>query len=142
MYYVLCSQLEISKAIEKKPSTVYYHLKKLKDLGLIVKSDFYDEKNIESKEKLNVRKKIKGEILYKLKDREANYTLYNLLITCKDSVTDKDFLNCLLFTDEAILHFQKRVRKKHLLGIILTPEQEIDNVIKAVEEAIPHLYYG
>jgi len=138
MHYVVCSQLEISKVLEKNPATVSYHIKKLKELGLIVKSDFDDEGNLKSNKKLKVRKKIKREILYRLKDRETNYTLYNLLTICKDSVSDKELLNCLLFTDEAKEHFQKRIPKKHPLGIILTPEQEIDNVLKAANMFLPY----
>jgi predicted transcriptional regulator len=140
LYYAVCSQSEISKAVEKKPSTINYHLKKLIGLNLIeiAGENFRDKlKN----NKLNFRKKNKNEILYKIIDRETNYIVYDLLIICKDSVSDKEFLNSLLFTEESIKHFQKRIPKKYKLGIIQTPEQQIDNVINALKEIISYPYY-
>jgi DNA-binding transcriptional ArsR family regulator len=142
MYYVVCSQLEISRALEKKPSTINFHLKKLKDLGLITQANFNDRKKTTNNKKLFVRKKIKREILYKLINRETNYILYNLLIICKDSVSDKDFLNCILFTNEAIERFQRRIPRVHLNGVVKSPEQEIENIVKMIYTVLPHPYHA
>ena len=75
MYYVVCSQKEISKVVEKRPSTIAYHLKKLKKICLIT---IVDNKPDEEKKKPSLRKKFKGARLYKIIDRETYYNLYDL----------------------------------------------------------------
>ena len=118
-----------------------YHLKKLKDLELVIVSNFGNKVPLDENTKVFVRKKRKGESLYQLKNRETYYTIYDLLIICKDGSSDKEFLNCILLTDEAKLHFKKRVpRVLNIKGPIPTPKQEIDNAVKIFFEICPNPY--
>jgi len=166
LIYLMChligSQLELSKTLEKKPATISYHLNKLKKLKLILDitpfNGRYSGKIPSGVKPLLVRKKVKREKIYRIsrKDFELNqYTvivLYDLLVMCKDSVSDKELLNSILFMDttlEGLKQFsddpkiQEKIRKIRKVKsiVIMSPDQKLDKIIETIYDACPHPYH-
>lgn len=86
--FIVCSQAEISKSIEKHPTTIEFHLKKMEKMGIIkqvkseygvVKLDFkpYEVEHIQEG----------NEIIYCLVDP---YLIYDLLVIHKENVLDDE----------------------------------------------------
>lgn len=86
--FIVCSQVEISKSIEKHPTTIEFHLKKMEKMGIIkqvkseygiVKLDFrpYEVEHIQEG----------NEIIYCLVDP---YLIYDLLVIHKENVLDDE----------------------------------------------------
>ena len=95
--HIICSQIELSKALGKHPSTIGFHLKKLRDLG-IIQSAFIKKRNILIKGPVAVeRNKKSTEIIYVFSDLEFFYIIYNLLIASKNSLPDRDTIDDLLY---------------------------------------------
>jgi len=86
--FIVCSQIEISKSLEKHPTTIEFHLKKMEKMDVIkqVKSEYgvikldFVPYEVEHKQEGN-------EILYCLIDP---YLIYDLLVINKDSMLEDD----------------------------------------------------
>jgi DNA-binding transcriptional ArsR family regulator len=81
---IVCSQVELSKSLDKHPTTIEFHLKKMEKMGIIsqVKSEFgvikldFKPYEVEHFQEGN-------EIIYRLEDP---YLIYDLLITYNKSL--------------------------------------------------------
>lgn len=143
-FYHVFSQSELSKALEKNPTTIEFHLKKLMKLGLIKKL----EKNESFDEWLLVtdRKRVKSEVLYIYKSREIINSIYPMLIICKESYSDRELIeNILVNFDESVdkIHIRKTKRKLPwlLYRRVNNPNLAIDSAINLLYEACPHPYH-
>jgi predicted transcriptional regulator len=125
---IYASQAEISRALQKHPTTIKFHLNKLLTLGIIEQVETVNNTIrkdnvptvIEHNKKVN-------EVIYMLKDP---YWVYDLLITYKDSFFDSDaiapsldFFSCMI---------SDGIPKK-----IISPRSSIDAVLDAVKKLFP-----
>ena len=115
--FIVCSQIEISKSLEKHPTTIEFHLRKMEKMGIIkkvkskygiVKLDFrpYEIEHIpEGNEKI-----------YCLVDP---YFIYDLLVIHKESVLDEEeFRN---FFDYIAFYVEEGIPEK-----MVSPRDAID----------------
>lgn len=101
------SRNKLSEELEKDPSTIYYHLKKLLDLGVIEEAS-YSNGLIQTSYRES--KYIKGsphgrEIVYRLSDP---YTLYNVIITYESRMFDDGFVKDIMRFLEACFRSKPR----------------------------------
>ena len=146
IFHIVCSQIELSKALGKHPSTISFHLKKLRDLG-IIQTAFIEERNIIIDEPVVIeRNKKSSEIIYIFSDEEFFYIIYNLLIVSKKSLPDKDMIeDLLLFIDDlaSLDESNKRLKiKNSLYKKLNNPDRAIDKIIELTFEMLPHPYYA
>jgi len=145
IFHIVCSQIELSKALGKHPSTISFHLKKLRDLD-IIQTAFIDERNIIMDEPVVIeRNKKSTEIIYVFSDEEFFYIIYNLLIVSKKSLPDKDIIeDLLLFIDDlaSLDESNKRLKiKRSTYKKLNNPDRAIDELLDFVHEVFPHPYH-
>jgi DNA-binding transcriptional ArsR family regulator len=153
IYLLFCgwaSKMELSKELEKYPSTIEFHLKKLKKVGLIRIDPIYKGKIIQKKYVTNHnnerkeiiknyiinRSRISNEIFYTLKE-EAELDVYNMLILCKKSFFDQETINFL------IKNSKKRIVEKKPYPHKIVPGQKeiIDACIERYYDIFPNPYH-
>lgn len=144
-FFIVCSEKELSKALDKNPATIDFHLKKLKDLG-IIKKGWGDKKKIFMKTPIVVKRKIKlNEKIYYIDGEEYFYIILKLLNKYKKSLPNQDFINEILkLTQEYyyIDRFKKRISQKNLfLNIINNPDGAIDAVWNIFWDICPNPYH-
>jgi len=145
IFHIVCSQIELSKALGKHPSTISFHLKKLRDLE-IIQTAFIEERNIIIDEPVVIeRNKKSSEIIYIFSDEEFFYIIYNLLIVSKKSLPDKDMIeDLLLFIDDlaSLDESNKRLKiKSSTYKKLNNPDRAIDELLEFVLEVLPHPYH-
>ena len=154
LYIFLCasaSQIEIAKELEKHPTTIEYHLKKLEEMDIIEPAPV--KKGIINAGINNLiiikRKPHKNEIFYKIKD-PANLKVYAILLKYYNKKTINDS------TSESVINYIEYVAKGNLSKIITTNEkikdapskrikttnQVLETFEKIVFEIFPHPYHG
>ena len=86
---ICCSQIELSKKLEKKPKTIEFHLKKLLEKNVIEPAPYTNGVIQTSFKNSNVveRKPIGNEIIYRLKDPGL---VVNVVLQNKKKLFDKD----------------------------------------------------
>ena len=124
--YVECSISEISKNLNRHPSTILFHLKKLheKDIvehvenknGLIKKDDFSIK---------ILRKNITNESVYMLKKPDV---IYDLLIRYKHNISDDSAIVSI------ILNYIRAFLEDGVPDQILSPRSSIDSIEKMIFE--------
>jgi len=126
--FIVCSQAEMSKSIEKHPTTIEFHLKKMEKMGIIkqvkseygvVKLDFkpYEVEHIQEG----------NEIIYCLVDP---YLIYDLLVIHKENVLD----------DEEFRQMFEYIEFGVETGIpdkISSPRDAVDTLIKLFWDMFP-----
>lgn len=126
--YVTCSQTELSENLEKDPSTIYFHLKKLENMDIVERVSI--EKNRIEKEDLSLvirRKKISNESIYMLKNPDF---IYDLLILYKDNLFDNISTN---FVYSYITYFLS----EGLPQKIQSPKSSIDSIFEVITDLFP-----
>ena len=140
MFYLICSQKELSKALGKHPSTIDFHLRKLMEKGLI-KPASANKGEIMLPKKGAIKRNIKSrEIIYIFSDEELYYTIYGLLIAYKDSLPDMEIINENLLskdTKECLLK-----RKPLQWGKCNGADIAIDLLIELWYEIFPDPYHA
>jgi len=145
MFHKVCSQVELSKALEKKPSTIDFHLNKLRKLGFI--------ERLPKKPKfeywgVNIKRiRISNEILYSISNYDVFSTVYNMLIVYKSGLPDENIIDDVFYTFmESIDRSKKSSLKGGLPSLIYkkpnTPDVAIDMILELVYEIFPHPYYA
>lgn len=126
--YVGCSQTEISENLEKHPTTIAFHLKKLENMNIIERVSIDDGKiNKDSIPLVIERAKVTNEAIYMLKNPEL---VYDLLITYKETLLDDATVGIIL--DYMNDFFLEGIPKK-----ILSPKSAADAVGRAIFEIFP-----
>ncbi len=143
-FYIICSEKELSEALGKHPATIDFHLKKLKNLG-IIKNGWGKKNKINMKNPVDIRRRINiNEKIYYL-EVENYYIIYNLLTKCKKSLPNQDFVNELLrFVYEYYyLNRSKRCMSPRNLvfNMIKNPDNALDGVVNVLWEICPHPYH-
>jgi DNA-binding transcriptional ArsR family regulator len=132
MHCTIVSQKELSQRLEKKPATVFSHLKKLKDDGIIEEI----QKNSESVFKTKTNKEIiriveNREMVYRLKDPKKIYftILKNKNSFLKDKNSNLIFGNITYYMETGVPKKRKNLKN------------EIDLLEKVFFEVFPHPYH-
>jgi DNA-binding transcriptional ArsR family regulator len=143
LFYRVCSQTELAKALEKKPSTIGFHLKKFKKIGLIIKLD--KNTNFDTWKLVIKRSRKTSESLYTFSTREMFYDFYDMLIVHKNSLPDQKLIDDILHNyldcidksreDKAKRDFPDTIYKRNN-----TPDVGIDNAINLFYELFPNPY--
>jgi DNA-binding transcriptional ArsR family regulator len=130
------SQIELSKELDKNPAAIYFHLKKLKEIGLI------NHANTMGKNEINLgdsyvlkRDKLGNEVVYGFSKGEFFPFIYNLLIAHKDSLPDKHLIV------EVISMLEEGYRGS-IFKEINSQSKAIDTLIDSVYEIFPHPYHA
>jgi len=130
---VYASQSEISQDLQKHPTTIKFHLKKLLKLGIIEQVEAVD--NVICKDNVPTviehYKKV-NEIIYMLKDP---YWIYDLLVTYKNSFFDSDYAIA------PSLDFFSCIISDGIPKKIISPRSSIDAVLDALKEVFPPPYH-
>ena len=128
------SQIELSKSLEKHPTTIEFHLKKLLDMGIIEPAPV-DNKNVYVKfEKLWIieRAPVGKEIIYRLKNP---LLIYDSVILYKKGSLDVNFCNIPIIKFKFWSSFEdSKTKSKSFQGSIRSFEEMI-------YEIFPHPYH-
>lgn len=142
-FFLFCSQIKISKEFRKHPSTIDFHLKKLKKLG-IIEEVYEKEIKIRIEDDIIIKQdKMRNERTYMFKDMEVLNAIYKFLIICKNSFSDKDAINDLFIIQKEILNRSKKdviKGKSHIYKKVNTLDCALDNVLKFYSEVFPNPY--
>lgn len=144
MSYTACSQIELSKSLEKQPSTIAFHLKKLTHLGLIKYASEMEGKFYINDPAILKPNKANHEKIYMLADRLLHYKIYDLLIICKNNLSDKKFLNDLLLSDvwkECYVKKRTLYPRRRKIKIFIPSEDHIETLIELFYEVFPYPYH-
>ena len=136
LYLFLCvsaSQLELSKELNKDPKTINFHLKKLKEYGIIEVAPVEDGMIHTSykKQKLFGRSPVAREIFYRLRDP---YLIYDVFLVYKGKLFDGNIASDIFELAEAF--FTKKGPK-----IITSNKTKADNVVELLYDIFPHPYH-
>jgi len=132
-----CSEKELAEELKLHPSTIYFHLKKLLELGVIQHVEEKDGKLFSfHKEKLIVCKKpVKREIFYMWKSIQMKRDVYRLLITHKKSLLDPSII-------DSYEIFVREIPKVWLeLKQVFSFNKTVDNILDVLEKTGLYPYY-
>ena len=105
----VCSRLELSEELELSPDTIQYYLDKMINLEVIEKAPVENGFAHPYPENPNYKVKIKPvgrEVFYVLKSVEGRlFSIYNLLVTHKEGLPDKEFIKTYLDYYERYIEF-------------------------------------
>ena len=124
--YVGCSISEISKNLNRHPSTILFHLKKLHDKNIV---EHVENKNgLIKKDDFSIkilRKNITNESVYMLKKPDE---IYDLLIRYKHNISDDSAIVSI------ILDYIRAFLEDGVPDQILSPRSSIDSIEKMIFE--------
>ena len=135
MGHVVCSEIELSKELDKKPPTIDFHLKKLLALNVIKITSVKNGLVCRNRDSyyMNRRPK-KSEKFYVIKDTKTADILYKLFIRYEKSLLkDEIYSNILQMVEEV----KDAKRKK----VINCSSKNIDNVFEVYYDVMPHPYH-
>ena len=132
-----CSLKELSKELNKYPSTLLFHIKKL------IKNDIIKVASVKNNKIKMPKGTIKHsrfgkEVVYIFSDMGIYYTFYDLLIVYKDIIPEKQLLN--YFLTEGKDHLSKRKRSPY--DTVNAPNDAIDSTIEILFKIFPNPYYA
>jgi len=134
----VCSKIELSRMLEKNPSTIAYHLKKLEDMDLIealpVKNGFvhlWDSRYV-------IRTSSNSnEIIYGFKNGEISLSVYKIFIVYNSSLSDRKLVNTILYCMRRFLEMHGDNNPKKTARW----ENALDSIIENTYEIFPHPYH-
>jgi DNA-binding transcriptional ArsR family regulator len=133
MFGYACSKMDLCKELDKHPSTIDFHLKKLVKLDIIKKADIKNNM-IKMPKGIIKYERTSNEIVYIFKDMGIFYNLYDLLIVYKGSLPEKQLFN--YFLKEGKAHLSKRKRSPY--NNVNSPDDAIDTVVKLFNDIFPN----
>jgi len=137
--WIALTQKELSEYLEKHPTTIEYHLKKLLSRGIIEFAPVKDGITLTNIPNKNLdRKPVHNEVLYRLKDP---YLVDKLLINYKRSLfKDKIFRDLMEHTDRVNdLYVKDRGNIKY--KYFKTLKHYEDNLSEMLSDIFPHPYH-
>jgi DNA-binding transcriptional ArsR family regulator len=134
----VCSKIELSRMLEKNPSTIAYHLKKLEDMDLIevlpVKNGFV---HLWDSSILIKRSSNSNEIIYGFKNGEISLAIYKMFIIYEHSLSDRKLINAILASMRQFIE----MHGKHNPRKVLSWDEALDVIIDNTYEIFPHPYH-
>ena len=137
---VTASQIEIAFFLKKRTSTIYFHLKKMEEIGLIerVPVDNKGRSYCWGNQTEVEREYIKGEKLYRFKDQKTAQIVYHMLLAInKYNLPDLDFV----YTLDHFILFIQCINLNRPPGKIKTTSRSFDDAINRIFEIFPHPYH-
>ena len=131
------SQIEISKSLEKHPTTIEFHLKKLRDMGIIERIPVINGKvHIKFKviEKIECNP-VGKEIFYKLKEP---YLIYDSIILYKEKLFGENYFDILSFYYK-IFHTSNKLQQYRMLS---KNKNFVKSLWEEILEIFPHPYHA
>jgi DNA-binding transcriptional ArsR family regulator len=123
------SQIEISRSIQKHPTTIEFHLRKLLESGIIQVATISDGNIIrEQNPKMIEYTPVGHEIIYVLRDP---HFIYHLFHAYKKSLVTDD-------TSTLIFYFVDYMIKNGVPEKVISPKRSIDEVLEAFFEIFPY----
>lgn len=126
--YVECSQVEMGQNLEKHPSTILHHLKKMEKMDIVERVS--PDNGLICKEEISLtikRTSVTNETVYMLKNHDL---IYNLLIRHKNNLFDDTSVD--LIVDYVNDFFSDGVPNK-----ILSPKAAVDSIAKIIFDLFP-----
>ena len=139
IFYMLnnsvCSQVELSKELNKNPAAIAFHLKKLKDIGLIHQAKVIDKNNVDLGDSYVLKRdRLGNEVVYGFTKGDFFPFIYNLLITHRKSLPDKHLIV------EVITMLEEGYRGSTFKDINSRPKA-VEALIDSVYDIFPHPYH-
>ncbi|UCH71932.1 MAG: winged helix-turn-helix transcriptional regulator [Thermoplasmatales archaeon] len=132
LYSICASQAELSKDLEKYPSTIAFHLKKLQDMNIIEPAITGDGVIYRRHNPVEIERfPISNEKIYTLKNPKI---VYDLVIMNKDSFYDDVSIS-------AIVYWMMQYKRKKMPKRIGTPAAVVDSVYETLFDVFPHPYH-
>ena len=135
--FLICSQIELSKELQKSPTTIEFHLKKLIDMDIIqpisIEKGFihrYKESSL-----INGRNPIKNEIIYGMKSTDITLKIHKLIMKYGNSLPDKKL------TSIIVKYVQELDMSRKLPNLINYYKVAVDDVCNVVYDVFPHPYH-
>ena len=129
------STKELAKELRIHPSTVYLHLKKMLEIGLIEPTVIKDGKTFPFNDNGGpiIKDDIDRERFYRMKDQELLDCAYKLIIKCKERMLDPNFMdNCIALREEQSKNGTKKV---------MNFDKAVANFVKELEEIFPSPFH-
>lgn len=130
-YLGVCSESEIVKDLEKRPSTVNYHLKKLLDADIIEKAPYKKGLILLKSGAVFERNQVTNEKFFRLKDPDYFHTV---IIKHHKFLKNNEI-------DKFIFKFAKRKMEIGPVKKINTISKAIDGLLDDIYEVFPHPYH-
>ena len=132
MTHVFASQNEMSNGLEKHPTTIEYHLKKLLENGVIRTAEPVDGfLHLDFKPHVIACEPIGKEIIYVLKDP---YVIYDTLIAYEHSLIDDEIGKLALDLIDYLI-------TDGVPETVKNPKDILDSAFEAFYEIFPHPYH-
>lgn len=137
LYFIFrtaCSQIELSEELEKKPSTISYHIKKLKEMDIIEEVPIKDGIIIRwnNPKYFYERKLRKGEKIYRIKSIETQIDIFNMFIVYKNSLYHKNLIDSVLTIIDHFLESPK----------VIKTDVVFEMIFKYFFDVFPHPYHA
>ena len=128
---IVSSRSEIGEVLEKDPTTIVYHLKRLKELDIIEIAPVMNGLTLRHKKQHFIERSPVGrEVLIRLKDP---HSIYEAFINYQDRLMDDKNIKLLLYVIETL---SKNPPKK-----LINSGQAFTEAEKAIFEIFPHPYH-
>ncbi|MHA1257713.1 MAG: winged helix-turn-helix transcriptional regulator [Promethearchaeota archaeon] len=136
LFCLACSQIDLSKELDKHPATIAYHLKKLTDMDIIQPAPMRDGLIYKiTKGKYIKRSPIGSEKVYRWVNQETIDSIYNLLITHKESLANKKII-------DTYVYWVEKVTNEGIPNKAVDANDAMDSVMEVVFEIFPHPYHA
>lgn len=126
----VCSQIELSKELNRQPASIGFHLKKLLDIGLIEAAPVVDGKIFLHESYIILRNRVGKELIYRFARRDTFTIIYNILIAYKESIPDLEIINDMLWIAEK--GFNEEEYK-----VIKSGQDALESIFDVFEELFP-----
>jgi len=138
--YGIRSQIDLSEDLNKHPTTIAFHLKKLKEMDIIeqaiVKNGMIQRIDKEHWMKRSPRG---TEIFYRLKSKELKLRIINLMIAHYKRLPEDPLIKH--FIEDTPERFTKiKIAEKY--KIVVSPQDAVDQIEEVIFEIFPHPYYA
>jgi len=133
MVYVVASRSELSRHLEKHPTTIAFHLKKFKELDIVETAEIGNGVTVTGFKTIKIaeRTPLPNETLYRLKDIQH---IYDLLIVYNKNIFEKSILNC-IFEIKEYRRYMGKPKK------FIDPDKEVDFLLEFFFDIFPNPYH-
>jgi len=134
LFHFCASQIELSKCLEKHPTTIEFHLKKLLDAGIIEQAPTKNGKVYTRRKfiKIIIRASVKNEIIYRLKDPRA---IFDSLVIYKKNSIGVNFIDYLI----EVIKFKDSINFR---PPVLSEKEFYKSFIGVLFNVFPHPYHA
>ena len=136
---MICSQIELSKSLNRKPTTIEFHLKKMIEIGIIAPVVVENGLILRHKNSCYImgRRPVKSEIIYGFKNQDALLHVHRLIHKYGGSFPDQK-------TNSELINYIQDIQisdklPKHIF--VTDFKTAIDKVTEKLYAVLPHPYH-